>query len=607
MGIRTFIESTPLGQWSSPVQVTICDVRLGLLYWVLAIISVIIGVVTVTGPDGYYKQETAAIDGSKLVSIWFEGSDDMKNLSKSDALYCRPETMFYYDYYYYAGNETYDARFYADKNNRCRRYMIGEVATKPGDGGAFITTFMKETHSVEDTCANVPTCNADFPAVALTPNVEETDDSCKCVTMQNYFVLGAEKVKVAFTHMFEIGPEEVFGDGAGTASSETGQRHVIHTTFKKDGEVYHRKSDGKEMVFEAGDEVGPVLSLEDYLDLAGLWEGLETRNNDVLPSARPVWDARPTLRSTGAIISVNLDYQARIGEDENVEEGHVDCTVTADVTYGWNNMGYLVSYVTQRTLDEDSITEELYNRYRRGVSIKFKAVGVIEKWDAFYAFSVAVDLVVVITMVLPLIVYGIATMLLLDFSGKIDRTSMTIYKHVLNTKFNKTEAKAKIAAHSLIAAVVFKAADTDQNLFMTDEEVVKVFESCGVDTEMARALAIRLVGTDGKIDFMALANLVSSDEASVEEVVENTIKQGTLVDENEHHETPPHSRDKGMIVAHVTVPPGVVPGQKITATVPDGRQVQVQVPPNAKAGSQLQVELPKRGSSIDRTPLSQTL
>jgi len=95
MGIRTFIESTPLGQWSSPVQVTICDVRLGLLYWVLAIISVIIGVVTVTGPDGYYKQETAAIDGSKLVSIWFEGSDDMKNLSKSDALYCRPETMFY--------------------------------------------------------------------------------------------------------------------------------------------------------------------------------------------------------------------------------------------------------------------------------------------------------------------------------------------------------------------------------------------------------------------------------------------------------------------------------------------------------------------------------
>jgi len=376
MGLRSIIESTPLGQWSSPVQVTICDVRLGLLYWILAAISVTFGV---TGPDGYYQQDSASIDGSKLVSIWFEGNDDMKNVSKGAAVYCDSGAMATYDYYYYTGNETYDDRFYSDTNNLCRSYMIGEVALKPGGGGAFVTTFIKETYSEEDTCTAITSCNADFPAVSLTPNVEKSSDSCKCVKMQNYFVLGAEKVKVAFTHMFEVGPEEVFGDGAGTASSEIGQRHVIHTTFKKDGEVYYRKSDGKEMVFEAGDAVGPVLSLEDYLDLAGLSEGLEARNNDVIPSARPVSDSQPTLRSTGAIITVNLEYQARIREDGAIEEGHVDCTVTADVSYGWNNMGYLVSYVTQRTLDEDSFKEELYNRYRRGVSVQFKAVGSIEK------------------------------------------------------------------------------------------------------------------------------------------------------------------------------------------------------------------------------------
>jgi len=182
---------------------------------------------------------------------------------------------------------------------------------------------------------------------------------------------------------------------------------------------------------------------------------------------------------------------------------------------------------------------------------------------------------------------------------------------VLNTKFNKSAAKAKIAAHSLIAAVVFNAADTDHNLQMSDEEVQRVFESCCMDSEMARALTVRLVGTNGKIDFMLLANLISPDEATVEEVAENMIKQGILVEDNDHNnkETPPLDPNSGMIVALVTVLPGPVPGQKITATVPDERQVQVQVPPGAKPGSQLQqVQLPKRSASLDRAPgLSSTL
>jgi len=439
--------------------------------------------------------------------------------------------------------------------------------------------------------------------------------------MQNFFVLGAEKIKVAFSHKFDVGPSEIFGAGAGTASSETGQRHKIHTTFKKDGKVYYRKSDGKEMTFkpESGDSTSPVLSLEDYLDLAGLSYGLETRNYGVAPSSRTVSDPQPTVRSTGAVLTVNLEYKARINEDGNTDDGHIDCTVTAEASYGWNNIGYLVSYVTQRTLDADSVQEELYNRYRRGVSVEFKAVGTIEKWDFFYAFSIAVDLVVVITMILPLIISSIATMYLPDFNGKLDKTSMTIYKNVLKIKMNESKAKMKIAAYTLIAATVFKAADTDKNLSMTEEEVMRVFQSCGLAVDVARALSIRLVGDDGKIDFMALANLIASDEATVEEVAEVPVKCGVLLRDGNKvlpdqtlsdnlnadfaNEKPNQNPLGDMITATVTVPSGAVPGQLLTAQVPDGRNVQVQVPEGAVPGSQLQVQLPPRKVSFQDASL----
>jgi len=178
MGFRDFIESTPLGQWSSPALITICDMRLGLLYWSLTFCAVIIGIVTVSGPDGYYRQEPASIDGSKYVALWFEGNDDMKSVSKDTASYCDSDIMSTFDYYYNADFETYDDRFYSDTNNLCRSYMLGEVAMKPGGGGAFVTTFVKETHSTEDTCSSIATCDAEYPAIALTPDVEESNDSC---------------------------------------------------------------------------------------------------------------------------------------------------------------------------------------------------------------------------------------------------------------------------------------------------------------------------------------------------------------------------------------------------------------------------------------------
>ena len=127
-----------------------------------------------------------------------------------------------------------------------------------------------------------------------------------------------------------------------------------------------------------------------------------------------------------ALITVNLEYEAHIGEDEHIEDGYVDCTVTADVSYGWNNIGYLASCVLQRTLDESCFQEKLYNQYRLSVTVEFKSTLTIEKWDAYYAFSVAVDLVVVTTMILPLILTTIATFFLLDFHGARDHTSMTI-------------------------------------------------------------------------------------------------------------------------------------------------------------------------------------
>lgn len=41
--------------------------------------------------------------------------------------------------------------------------------------------------------------------------------------------------------------------------------------------------------------------------------------------------------------------------------------------------------------------------------MEFKATGYVEKWDAWYAFTVLIDLVVVITAILPLIVAFAAT------------------------------------------------------------------------------------------------------------------------------------------------------------------------------------------------------
>jgi hypothetical protein len=613
MGFREFIERTPLGQWTTPVDTTICDFRLGLLYWILTLVFVIGGIVTVTGPSGYYKQDTASIDGSKLVSVWFEGNDDMKNVTQGSADYCDPSAMSTYDYYYYPGNTTVDDRFFFDTNNLCRPFMLGEVALKPGDGGAFVTTFIKETHSLQGSCTganSVETCNADDDdqfgsfAIPLTPDVDVSSDSCKCEVMQNFFVLGAEKVKVAFSHKFDVGPVSVFGDAAGIAASVTGHRHEIHTTFMKDGEVYKRKSDGQELKFEPGDSIGPVLSVEDYLDLAGLSNGLETRNDGVIPSARPVSDLQPTMRSTGVIVTVNLDYRASVADDGSINEGHVDCIVTAEASRGWNNMGYIVAYITQRTLSEDSVDEELSYRYRRGVSVQFKAAGTISKWDARYAFEVAVDLVVIITMILPLLVKMIATYFLVDITtGKRDKTSMKMYTHVLNHKFNRATTKAKIAAQTLVAASIFKTADTDTNLVMSASEAMQVFVSAGMENEMARALAARLVGTsesNGQIDLMTLAELISSGEVAVEDVAKDMAIKHKL----EHiatfpaDATPTAQQQEMNEFVLVTLPPGSKPGGKVMIQLPDGRRAEVVVPQNAGPGSQLKLAVPK-GARLD--------
>ena len=614
MGFREIIEKTPLGQWTTPVDTTICDFRLGLIYWILTFFFVIGGIVTVTGPTGYYNQETAAIDGSNFVSIWFEGNDDMKSVTQVAADYCDPSAMSSYDYYYYLGNTSYDDRFFDDSNNLCRSYMLGEIALKPGDGGAFVTTFIKETHSVQGSCSgannSVQTCNADdddlygSTAIPLTPDVEVSSDSCKCAVMQNNFVLGAEKVKVAFSHKFDIGPSSVFGDGSGTASSQAGERHKIHTTFMKDGKIYERRSDGQALKFEPGDTIGPVLSVEDYLDLAGLSDGLETRNDGVLASARSVPMPQPTMRSTGVIITVNLDYRARIGEDGSVDAGHVDCIVTATASRDWNNIGFIVSYVTQRTLSEDSIDEELYNRYRRGISVQFKAAGTISKWDAYYAFELAVDLVVIITMIVPFLVKLIAQYFLVDVATmKRDKTSMKMYNQVLNHKFNRASTKAKIAAQTLVAASIFKAADTDENLVMSASEVMQVFTTAGVEDDVARALAARLVGTsesDGSIDFMTLAELISSDEISVEDVAKDMASKHDLKDiaTLPADATPTVQLEETHSIFLVTLPPGSQPGGNVMVQIADGRRVQVLVPQSAGSGSKLKVAVPKecRGS-----------
>lgn len=107
-------------------------------------------------------------------------------------------------------------------------------------------------------------------------------------------------------------------------------------------------------------------------------------------------------------MTLTLDYKARI-EEGGAEGGAVDCVVKASASRGWNNAGSLLSYVRQRTFQSSSVEEEYYSRYRRGVSIKFKATGYVDTWNAYYAFTVLIDFVVIITAVLPLLIEIVAT------------------------------------------------------------------------------------------------------------------------------------------------------------------------------------------------------
>jgi hypothetical protein len=211
LNFRRKLESSFVGQFVHPAQVVICDYRLGLLFNSLAATFLIIAIVVISGPEGYYRQEGTSIDANKAVAFWFEGAGEASDTTAENAAtYCDSSVRSDFDYFYYAGNKTYDERFYDESSNECRSYGFGDVAQKLGTEIAFVATYMKETHSKTGPCATeVRSCEAhvNLSTTPLTP-FRSADVAakaaaggvCTCDTMQNFFVLGADKVKLGFEH-----------------------------------------------------------------------------------------------------------------------------------------------------------------------------------------------------------------------------------------------------------------------------------------------------------------------------------------------------------------------------------------------------------------------
>ena len=289
---------------------------------------------------GYWKLETPY--GS--TNMWAEGYD-----ASNDAGLC--SRLADYDFVY-SPTWTYE-------NNKCRQFTYGEVMRKLEDGGFYIQTYVSDTVSTYEDCAEDGTGCQNVSSVST-----------------NYFVPGVDDIEIFVEHGF-------------TAVQRGVSKLMPKTTvWKKSGDW----NDPKNKEEESFSEKKPFkMKLKDLLPLAGI----DSLDADNYAGAVAESVGTPAFRMTGMVIELQIDYTNKIpGYYEGSE--YVARASIAKAPIGWAGLGAATDFTAHATPSAGNAdgSFETYESYSYGVKIVVKATGEIGHFNFFFLMAVIVQLLV---------------------------------------------------------------------------------------------------------------------------------------------------------------------------------------------------------------------
>ena len=645
------IEATPLGQYKTSKSTIFVDWKLGLIHKALLLAAVI-------GGAAYMTQQYLAEEATQpSVQFWFEGESAMMAASdytgsgaSTAPAYCdNPD----YDYNYcdasycttcadgwmretsadpsLDGCTTAVDNYWDDVDIGCRPFAFGEVARKIGAQG-FVLTMAKLTQYDVATCgsANESTCTVPWSTGLRQWNYQRSSpygSVCTCKTTQDYFVLGAEDVKIVIEHSFGTTANlNAQYDGRGSEKNWRGSSWIAHTDVKSgnkaiittayydcdpgatwEGDVTFDTNCKTYATFKPGEKI--QFTIEQLLMLAGATLDERVADGAVWADGRGSGapHAMPYRRSVGTNVAVFLTYD---GFTDRTDEFRCALEVKV-ISESWSSQGSSLIYQTSRTILADSVATNYLDQYARGVKIGFIATGLIKVYDAETAVQIAIDTLVIVMTLIP------AIMIFLTFNNPLHKSKSAVYRKFNNEQFDLNRALGQFGASAVQIASFVKTTSGGKDTLTCDDMQALLVDICDGDAALAAEIAnliVKEANLDDKatmsikemvelitadyIDFNALVQIVSKERAAgpghkvkpePDQMQQQQQQQLAAAPAQEEGLRMPETASGPRSFA-VTVPMGAPPGASFQATAPDGQTVIVTVPPGAAPGATLDLE-----------------
>jgi hypothetical protein len=274
--------------------------------------------------------------------------------------------------------------------------------------------------------------------------------------MQDYFVLGVDKLTMTFQHGFGTSPMLDTDHGVKKKKNWKGKSTIqeenlssgskrIHTTVYKNcpqGVSFDDPENGFDKCkrvkeFKPGENIG--FSIEEWLDLAdsSLDDRAKKGSIDYVMKDSPFL---PSRRSMGANLEVVITYDGRTDDSDDF---YAAVTVSLK-SESFSYKGHFVTHTLKRGLGYFDLNQEFVDSFARGVRFTFSSQGFIRRFDWFTAINYFITLVLLIMSVVP----GLLKFAAFHWPGDL---KAPVYEAATNEKFSFKGALASFSAQSAMA------------------------------------------------------------------------------------------------------------------------------------------------------------
>jgi hypothetical protein len=423
-----------------------------------------------------------------------------------------------------------------------------------------------------------------------------------CTKMVNEYAMGVEGMTMAFGHSYALDRAEKFDE-------RVREGHKVVTYLHRAGDVIDPAQpdkhverscyiDGKKTspcMFDSGS--GVELSIEEWLTLGGLKDGLDDVNKVGMKGRPPFSDAELTYRTSGVAIELDLQWMGGWSKGQSVE-----LHIFVDAKGGWHSKGSEVHYADYPESASDGIftSGRLYDRYKRGINFRFRYGGVIDTFD-YSALIVKITSLTVLLAISEVLVAAIAVTLL-GYKSKV-------YEKVLEEPLSISSIHAKIATQALIATAAYTSINGHDKKggALSREDIVLAFTNLNMPHNEAEKIAAHIMASalldeNGSLPFNAFADMFGTDETTLQEVIAHIgdpiDSSNVTIAEDGAPGLPAQKSMKQFRVGasrgpqdyDIQVPAGAKAGGLISFSTHDGRTIQVRIPQNAAPGSTLRIK-----------------